>query len=82
MDIWARGFHAADGKRVGPSEAFSFAAFLRVPSSTVKTLLTRQPKGVFLEPRLELRQGPDPAYKVIWLPGRTSHPLKTFLKAI
>ena len=86
MEIWARGFHAADGKRVGPSEAFSVAAFLRVPSSTVRTLLGRQPKGVFFEPRLELRQGPDPAYKVIWLPGQdytsAQHLLKTFPKAI
>ena len=86
MEIWARGFYTADGRRAGPTEAFSFAAFLRVPVSTIKPILAHQPKGIFFEPRLESRQGPDPAYKIIWLPGQdfnaAQHHFKTLPKAI
>ena len=50
------------------------------------SILEQQPVGVFLEPRAGEQKGPDPRYKVIWLPGAdfstALHHVKTCAKAI
>ena len=69
LDIWARTYTTADGKKTSQHEALSFAAFLRVPSSALNSILQQQPAGIFFEPRCSATKGPDPQFKIVWLPG-------------
>ena len=86
FEIWARQFQSAPGKRVGPEEADSFSAFLRIPKSALHLILQQQPRGFFFEPRDPVHKGPDATYKIIWLPGAdynlALHQAKTFAKSV
>ena len=86
FDLWARSFTSAVGKRSSPENSDSFAVFIRVPSSAVTSILEQQPRGVFIEPRAADTKGPDPQFKIIWLPGATydtaTHQLKLCPKGL
>ena len=86
MEVWGRAFMTLDGKRTQPTEAATFMAFIRVPLSAVRSILTHQPKGAFIEPLLDARQGVDPTYRVVWIPGadydQVLHIARTFTKSL
>ena len=86
FDLWARNFTTSVGKRTTPEDSESFSVFIRVPRSALDNIMEQQPRGVFLEPRATDTRGPDPAYKIIWIPGATydsaAHLMKTYSKAI
>ena len=69
MDVWARNFTSIDGKKCDAAGAEVFIAFLRIPSTAITQILSQQPAGFFFEPRLEASRGPDPSYRIVWLPG-------------
>ena len=75
-----------EGKRTEATEADCFSVLIRVPASMVQQILQQQPAGLFFEPRCQTTQGPDPRYRVIWLPGldflAASHQAKTCSKTI
>ena len=86
LDLWSRLFTTMEGKKTEAQEADCFSVLLRVPSSMVSQILQQQPVGFFFEPRCQTTKGPDPRYKVIWLPGldhlAASHQAKTCSKTV
>eukprot|EP00438_Fugacium_kawagutii_P004927 Skav217266 [mRNA] locus=scaffold47:1416457:1419855:+ [translate_table: standard] len=85
-ELWARSFFDDNGKKVPPSEARLFTAFLRIPDGALDKLLSNTPQGVYVEPRGERPKEHDDRFRVIWLPGATYdeaiHQCKTLDKAI
>ncbi|CAK9027887.1 unnamed protein product [Durusdinium trenchii] len=86
LDLWSRLFTTMEGKKTEAKEADCFSVLIRVPSSMVSQILQQQPVGFFFEPRCQTTKGPDPRYKVIWLPGldhlAASHQAKTCSKTV
>ena len=86
LDLWSRLFTSMEGKRTEATEADCFSVLIRVPASMVQQILQQQPAGLFFEPRCQTTKGPDPRYRVIWLPGldflAASHQAKTCSKTI
>ena len=86
MDVWSRMFSNIEGKKVDSEQAVHFSTFMRVPTTVVPKVLAQQPCGYYVEPRLEAAKGPDPTYKIVWLPGldlqAATHKAKTHMKVI
>ena len=58
-----------DNKQVPVDQSTVFSVFFRVPHSALKSVLSVSGWfGIFLEPRPANKQGPHPAFAVVWLP--------------
>ena len=86
LDVWSRTFTNIEGRKSDSHGAECFGAFFRAPESTVINILQQQPQGVYFEPRSNVGQGPDPKFKIVWLPGADHqsavHSTKMFSKAL
>eukprot|EP00435_Cladocopium_sp_Y103_P051952 s1486_g16.t1 len=69
LDVWSWRWTNLDNKTLPVDQATVFSVFIRLPRSALKSLLSVSGwHGIFLEPRPATKQGPHPAYAVIWLP--------------
>eukprot|EP00435_Cladocopium_sp_Y103_P067936 s1011_g30.t1 len=69
LDVWSWRWTNLDNKQVQVDQATVFSVFVRVPRSALRSMLSVSGWfGIFLEPRPASKQGPHPAYAVIWLP--------------
>jgi hypothetical protein len=69
LDVWSWRWTNVDNRQVPVDQATVFSVFLRVPHSALKSVLSVSGwYGIFLEPRPASKQGPHPAYAVVWLP--------------
>ena len=86
QEVWARRFHAMEGKTVPAIEADGFSAFIRVAKPAKELILKVTIEGIYMEPRSESPPGPDRTYAVVWLPQMSRddvlHRLRTTSGAI
>ena len=84
MEVWGRSFGRNTGGRTPADEASYFSAYVRVPESIHKGLLTANVQGIYFDPRQD--RSSDDRYRVIWLQANTlaeaQHSLKTCIKAL
>ena len=69
LDVWSWRWTNVDNKQVPVDQSTVFSVFFRVPHSALKSVLSVSGWfGIFLEPRPANKQGPHPAFAVVWLP--------------
>lgn len=69
LDVWSWRWTNLDNKQVPVDQSTVFSVFFRVPHSALKSVLSVSGWfGIFLEPRPANKQGPHPAFAVVWLP--------------
>eukprot|EP00435_Cladocopium_sp_Y103_P013538 s2897_g3.t1 len=69
LDVWSWRWTTIENRQVPVDQASVFSVFIRVPHSALKSVLSVSGWfGIFLDPRPSNKQGPHPAYAVVWLP--------------
>ena len=86
LELWSRSLCTIEGKKATDSEADIFAVFLRAASFALLPILGTNAAGVFIEPKASTNRGPDPNFKIIWLPGanhaQALHAARTFNRTV
>ena len=68
LDLWARAWHALDGRFATAEQADFWSALMRVPASASLALQQVSGQhGVYLEPRSSNGRETDGRYQVVWL---------------